>query len=236
MIRIFWHILLLLLLCSTAAHPSTTFTGKVVNVADGDTITVLTEGNQSIKVRLAGIDCPEGGQAFGNKAKQFLAAKVAGKRVRIDPETTDRYGRTVGMVLLNGVNINEQIVANGYGWVYRQYCTASHCDGWLKKEAAARKARLGLWQDKNPQAPWDWRAEKRNTGSGVSSTKSSPPIVGTAAVGRAGSAAYHGNQNSKVFHGPSCQHYNCKNCVVKFRSIEEARRAGFRAHRECVKE
>jgi micrococcal nuclease len=168
------------------------------------------------------------------KAKQFLAAKVAGKRVRIVPETTARYGRTVDMVLLNGVNINEQIIANGYGWVYRKYCTASHCDGWLKKEAPARKARLGLWQDKNPQSPWDWRAEKKNTGSGVYSTKSWPVIVGTAAVGRAGSAAYHGNQSSKVFHGPSCQHYNCENCVVKFRSIEEAKRAGLRAHRECA--
>jgi endonuclease YncB( thermonuclease family) len=98
MIRIFWHILLLLLLCSTATQSSTIFTGKVINVADGNTITVLTEGNQSIKVRLARIDCPEGGQAFGDKTKQFLAAKVAGKRVRIAPETTDRYGRTVGMV------------------------------------------------------------------------------------------------------------------------------------------
>jgi endonuclease YncB( thermonuclease family) len=235
-VRFFSTFLLFFLLFSSTAQSSTTFTGKVVNVADGDTITVLTVGNQSVKVRLAGIDCPEGGQAFGNKAKQFLAAKVAGKRVRIVPESTDRYGRTIGMVFLNGLNVNEQIIANGYGWVYRQYCTASHCDGWLKKEAAARKAKLGLWRDKNPQAPWDWRAEKRGGGGSVSSAGSSVPVVGESATGRTGSVVYHGNQKTKVFHGPSCQYYNCKNCVVKFRSIEEAKRAKFRAHRECVKE
>jgi micrococcal nuclease len=90
-------------------------TGKVVDVADGDTITILTTQNQHIKIRLSSIDCPESSQPFGNKAKQFTFAMAFGKNVTIHPETTDKYGRTVAMVLVNGLNLNKEIVANGYG-------------------------------------------------------------------------------------------------------------------------
>jgi micrococcal nuclease len=165
-------VLLLSLIISTSSLSiaATSFTGQTIDVADGDTITVLNQNNESVKIRLAGIDTPEGSQVYGNQAKQFVVSKVSGKRVRIVPDTIDRYGRTVALVLINGENLNEQIVAYGHGWVYRKYCTADYCNDWLKKEETARDAQIGLWGDKNPQPPWEWRAENRGkNGNGVGS-------------------------------------------------------------------
>lgn len=230
---------LFFLLASTTANSSpSTYTGKVIDVSDGDTITVLTQSDEKVKVRLAGVDCPESLQIHGGNAKQFLKTLVEGKRVRIVPETVDQYGRTVGMVLVNGANINEQIVSNGHGWVFRKYCTEDYCNEWLKLEDKARKAKAGLWQDTNPTPPWEWRAEQRSRGG--SGNGLSPDVVeaptGAATKTGGGSIIYHGNTRSQVFHGPSCKDYNCKNCTVVLGSVQEAVRAGYRAHRECVKE
>ena len=231
--------LLLSLIISTNVHSSqnqSSFTGQTIDVADGDTITVLNQNNESVKIRLGGIDCPESSQVYGNNAKQFVVSKVSGKRVRIVPDTIDRYGRTVGIVLINGENLNEQIVANGHGWVYRKYCTADFCNDWLKQEETARDAQIGLWADKNPQPPWEWRAEhrgKNGNGSGNVSVANTSAVV---VAGAGGSIIYHGNRRSHVFHGPTCSDYNCKNCTVRLESYQEAMGAGYRAHRECVME
>ena len=231
-------LLLLSLIISTSSLSSAadSFTGQTIDVADGDTITVLNQNNENVKIRLAGVDCPESSQVHGNKAKQFVVNKVSGKRVRIVPDTIDRYGRTVAMVLINGENLNEQIVTHGHGWVYRKYCTADYCNDWLKQEKTARNAQVGLWRDQNPQPPWEWRAEHRNgngNGSGNVSTVSSSAAV---VAGAGGSIVYHGNRRSHVFHGPTCRDYNCKNCTVRLESYQEAVGAGYRAHRECVNE
>ncbi len=202
---------------------SHTITGKVISVADGDTITILTQQHEQIIVRLAAIDTPEKSQAFGEKAKRFISSMVAGKNVSIEPETIDKYGRTVAMVYINSSNLNEQIVKQGFGWVYRKYCKEAFCDDWLELEKKARNSQIGLWGDKNPVPPWDWRHEQRTGGnSGIKSS-----VVG-------GTGIYHGNVNSHVFHGCNCQHYNCKNCTIIFRSVNEAVNAGYRAHKECV--
>lgn len=203
---------------------SEVLTGKVVNVADGDTITILTPKNKQIKVRLAAVDTPEKKQAFGQKARDFTAGIVAGKIVTVEPETIDRYGRTVAMVFFNGTNLNEQIVQQGYGWVYRQYCKGAFCDDWLNLEKQARDAGMGLWADKNPVPPWEWRHAKRTGGGNV--IKSNVPD---------GAGIYHGNAKSHVFHGYECQHYSCKNCTIAFTSPQEALNAGYLPHRECVK-
>jgi endonuclease YncB( thermonuclease family) len=102
-------ILTLLFVSSVAAQ-----TGKVVGVSDGDTITVLVNKNP-IKFRLYGIDCPEGGQDFGNRAKQFASQMVFGKTVTMKIMDTDRYGRTVANVLIDGKFLNEELVKAGYG-------------------------------------------------------------------------------------------------------------------------
>jgi endonuclease YncB( thermonuclease family) len=104
--------IVLLLTFSTPAL-SETIIGKVISVADGDTITILTERHEKVKIRLSAVDTPESGQSFGKQAKHFTSSMVFGKEVTVKKETTDRYGRTVGMVFVDGANLSEEIIRNG---------------------------------------------------------------------------------------------------------------------------
>lgn len=218
------YLLFLLFLTATPAR-SELLTGKVVNVADGDTITILDTNKTQHKIRLYGIDSPEKAQDFGNAAKKYTSSLTAGKTAEVISYDTDRYGRTVGVVMVNGVNVNQSLINAGYAWQYRAYCKESFCDGWLGLEQEARNSKLGLWVDPNPVAPWEWRKDKRNGNVANSSVSTS------ASVGE-----YHGNVKSHVFHSPGCQHYNCKNCIEMFKSVEEAVNAGYRRHDQCVKQ
>ena len=151
-------------LTSSAA---TSISGKVVSVADGDTITVLDGDNRQTKIRLHGIDCPESAQPFGTTAKQFTSGKAFGKNVSVIVKDRDRYGRTVGVVMVGKENVNLALVRAGLAWWYRQYAPD---DKTLQEaEQTARKAKLGLWSQPNAIAPWDWRRGKR-AGSGSTST------------------------------------------------------------------
>lgn len=138
--------------------------GKVVRVADGDTITVLDEQMQQHKIRLAGIDAPERRQAFGQRSREFLASLVAAQQVEVETEKTDKYGRSVGKVLLQGRDVNLAVVAAGLAWHYKEYeSEQSPSDRMLyaNAEQEARKLRKGLWVDPYPEAPWDWRHNGR---------------------------------------------------------------------------
>lgn len=143
-----------------AVSPLYAWTGKVVGISDGDTIKVLRD-REEVKIRLHGIDTPEKKQAFGTKAKDFTANMVAGKVVDIQETDTDRYGRTVAIVTVNGKNLNESIVASGFAWVYRKYCKQSFCEDWSRLETNAKDRKLGLWNDPQAMAPWEWRKESR---------------------------------------------------------------------------
>jgi micrococcal nuclease len=215
------------------------YIGKVVDVADGDTITVRTENQGDKIIRLSGVDCPETFQIHGNEAKRFTASKLQDRRVRVLPLSVDDYGRIVAVVFANGENINEQLVAHGHGWVYRKYCQAAHCRDWLKLETIARDARVGLWADNNPLPPWEWReAERIREGDRgrPAPGKVTVPSLSDAAKANRSSTVFHGNRRSFVFHSPSCPDYNCKNCTVVLPSIGDAMKAGYKRHRECVKE
>jgi endonuclease YncB( thermonuclease family) len=109
------------------SHADDVIIGKVVAVADGDTITVL-ENLKQYKIRLFGIDTPEGRQDFGNKAKQLTSDLVFGKEVRVVEMDIDQYGRIVGMVYVGNECVNETLVEEGLAWVYRKYCIISVCD------------------------------------------------------------------------------------------------------------
>jgi len=222
-------LMLLLLSISINAEAVTTISGKVVSVADGDTITILSNNNRQTKIRLYGIDTPEKAQAYGKQAKKFTASLTAGKRATVKVYDTDRYGRSVGVVFVNGTNVNEELITNGLAWQYRKYCKAPFCKDWLKKEEYARSFAFGLWAESKPQPPWDWRKAKRGQSSKRSYASS------TTNRSSSGSGSYHGNRRSHVFHGSSCQHYNCKNCTKKFKSISEATSAGYRPHKQCVR-
>lgn len=142
-------------------HPTPDFdlTGRVVRVADGDTVSVLDKSNTQHKVRLFGIDTPERDQPHGKAARKALSAIVAGKNVGVVVVEKDSYGRTVGTVYLQDSNINVAMVQAGHAWWYRYY--APHNRLLEATEQQARKAKLGLWADPGPVPPWDWRRGRR---------------------------------------------------------------------------
>lgn len=138
--------------------------GKVVSVADGDTITILDGDRTQHKIRLSGIDAPERSQAFGRLSREHLASLVAGEKVAVETAKTDRFGRSVGKVLLHGRDINLTMVAAGFAWHYKKYemeQPAVERLSYANAEAQARESRAGLWRDPEPTAPWDWRTAKR---------------------------------------------------------------------------
>ncbi len=155
-----------LLFCAFAfhAHAGSAFEGRVVGVADGDTITVLTDGRESIRIRLAEIDAPEKSQAFGQRSKQSLSDMVFGKTVRVEQQDVDRYGRVVGRVFVGGTDVNAEQVRQGMAWVYRQYLRDTTL---LNVEQEARTARRGLWSDLNPMPPWEYRHGGKGKSVGV---------------------------------------------------------------------
>jgi endonuclease YncB( thermonuclease family) len=131
------------------------FSGRVVGVTDGDTITVLHNGRGE-KIRLNGIDCPEKGQAYGNRAKQAASELVFGKDVTLQTHGKDKYGRTIADVLLpDGTNANHTLVKDGWCWWYRKYAPEDTVLEGLEQEA--REAKKGLWADPQPVPPWEWR-------------------------------------------------------------------------------
>ncbi len=143
-----------------------TITGKVVGVADGDTITVLDASNQQHKIRLQGIDAPEKKQAFGQKSKASLSAMVYGKPVTVEWSKRDRYQRIIGVVLADGVDCNLEQVKAGMAWWYRQYAKEQSPADRAKYEAAenqAKAGRVGLWSDADPLAPWEFRHGRGRT-------------------------------------------------------------------------
>ncbi|MBE4949848.1 thermonuclease family protein [Chryseobacterium culicis] len=134
-------------------------TGKVIKISDGDTITLLLKGNQQKKLRLAEVDCPESGQAFGKNAKQFTAAQVFGKTVSFVETNTDRYGRSVAKVYYDGGKyLSRELIKAGMGWWYFSYSKDASL-GKIQENAKLKKA--GLWQDKNAVAPWEYRKMKQ---------------------------------------------------------------------------
>lgn len=148
-----------LTVCLYSSLSASDLTVAVIAVLDGDTIEIL-HNQRPERVRLHGIDCPEKGQAYGNKAKQAASALVFGKEVVLQAYGKDRYGRTIAdVLLLDGTNVNHELVKDGWGWWYRKYAPD---DRELERlEQDAREAKKGLWADSEPIPPWEWRKAKR---------------------------------------------------------------------------
>ena len=131
--------------------------GKVLRVADGDTVDVLIGGKRE-KVRLYGIDAPESAQAGGREAADFAAKFLLFETVSLSVVDRDQYGRSVALVRLEDGGIaNEEMVRAGHAWVYRNHCREAFCAQWLALEYQAKKAGLGLWRRGKPVPPWQWR-------------------------------------------------------------------------------
>jgi endonuclease YncB( thermonuclease family) len=147
-------------LLSTSLAWGHELTGRVVNVTDGDTVTVLGAGRQTTKVRLMGIDAPERKQAFGTKAKEALAERVAGQDVTVIWKKRDRYGRIIGKIMMGSRDIDLEMVETGMAWHYANFAKEQEPADRTKyagAEYAARSAKLGLWVDASPIAPWEFR-------------------------------------------------------------------------------
>ena len=155
--KIIWILLLILIAAPASAE---TLLGKVERVVDGDTIKVRIE-DRLVTVRLAEIDAPEKQQSFGPEATLQLRKLVETKAVRVEVKTTDMYGRYVGRVYSppkNGLDVCATMVQLGYAWTYQQY---SHDRQLLYYETDARLGHIGLWAERNPVAPWDWRRNRK---------------------------------------------------------------------------
>ena len=133
------------------------FSGTVVSVQDGDTLTVQSL-ERTVRVRLSGLDCPERNQPFGRDALAFTTDLALGRTATIIEESRDRYGRVVASVVLaDGRNLNEQIVAAGLAWWYRTLAPYNRTLEALESEA--RHHRRGLWAEEQPTPPWEWRRQ-----------------------------------------------------------------------------
>lgn len=131
---------------------------KVIGIADGDTLTVIHD-RVPLKIRLANIDAPEKRQPFGDRAKQSLSDLCYGKNATYKVQGIDQYGRSIAVVTCAGVEVNRLQIERGYAWIYERYNQDSSLPG---LEAAAKRARKGLWADPSPIPPWDFRHSKKS--------------------------------------------------------------------------
>lgn len=161
-------VVLLLCLAANGLHAET-LTGRVVAVADGDTLTVLDVGRQQHKIRVAGIDAPEKAQPFGQRSKESLSRLTFQKDVRVEWQKRDRYGRIIGKVWVQpsdcmrcGLTLDagEAQLALGMAWWYRKYAGDQSSQDRARyefEEGEAKTRRIGLWSDPAPVPPWEWR-------------------------------------------------------------------------------
>jgi endonuclease YncB( thermonuclease family) len=168
--RVVWRVLWLLLVL-VGPLAAAEYSGKVIAISDGDTLTLLTAEKQQVKVRLGEIDTPESGQPYGARAKMALSDLVFGKQVRVVVQDTDRYGRKVCRVFVGATDVNAELVKQGVAWVYRQYAKDQSL---YRLEEQAKLAKRGLWAlpESERCAPWNWR---RGTCNAV---PASPAVTG----------------------------------------------------------
>lgn len=145
-----------------------TITGRVISIADGDTIAIVTPEKKQVKIRLGEIDAPERSQDFGERSKQSLSELIYGKDVQVTVESTDQYGRSIGKISFNGQDVNLEQIRRGMAWFYVQY---GRDPAYRQAEKQARSQRVGLWGDANPTPPWEYRRAKKS-GSDVGTTSS----------------------------------------------------------------
>lgn len=138
--------------------------GRVTAVSDGDTVTVEDTDRVRHKIRLAGIDAPEARQPYGQVARRSLSDMVEGQWVQVRYDKSDRYGRLVGKIELDGRDVNLEQLRRGLAWHYKKYQneqSPADRQAYATAEQQAQVAQRGLWREARPQAPWDYRAALR---------------------------------------------------------------------------
>lgn len=161
--RIAAHLIFWVLLAASSLSPAASgevITGRVVGIADGDTVTILDADKRQHKIRLDGIDAPERGQPFGGVSKRRLSDLVAAREVLAECSKTDRYGRQICKVLVGDDDAGLHLIRAGLAWVFTRYAKGLPPDRreqYEAAESAARADRRGLWADSEPMPPWEWR-------------------------------------------------------------------------------
>ena len=187
-------------------HPLTNLRGKVIYVADGDTIGVLDEAKNTHRIRLEGIDAPESGQAFGEKSRQALNRAIYGKEVLVTYEKTDTYGRILGQIYLQQPDhswtwINRKMIEDGWAWHYRHFSGDADL---AQTQQKAEAAKAGLWRDAEPQAPWRFRLDEKRRKEAArmqqadQTNEDGQPMTAT---------GFWLNTSSGVRHNAACKHF-----------------------------
>lgn len=213
---------LLLLLCPPALAQMKALQGKVVAVADGDTITVLDSGNKQHRVRLLGIDAPERSQDFGTNAKQHLSDLVFGGQVTVRYDKTDRYGRTLGKVMLGDRDINREMLRAGLAWHYKHYerdQPPQDREVYSAEEARARNLRSGLWSQSSPTPPWDFRRGESRQNSTAGTRRAETREAASTAVS---TEAVYITRTGEKYHRGSCRHLSRSKIPI---SLADAKRS-----------
>lgn len=155
---------IVLSICLSHAAQADTLYGRVVGIADGDTLTILDANREQHRIRLAGIDAPERKQPFGQASKQSLSDLAYDRDVDVEWRKTDRYGRIIGKVLVSGQDANLIQIKKGMAWHYKKYESEQPVADrkvYAAAENRARQQRQGLWREQLPITPWDWRKGSR---------------------------------------------------------------------------
>lgn len=156
-------IIALALLCSSLAHGET-LTGFISAITDGDTLVLLDDQKSTHKIRVNGIDAPEKAQAFGAKSTAHLGSLAFNRTAVADCPKTDRYGRKVCKVVVDGQDVGLAQIRAGMAWWFERYKadqTPEDRETYAGAEAGARQQRVGLWVDRSPMAPWEWRKGRK---------------------------------------------------------------------------
>jgi endonuclease YncB( thermonuclease family) len=209
-----------------AASPATApLTGQVVAVQDGDTLSVQT-GSSLYKVRLSDVDAPEMSQVFGKQAREFTRGRVLGRRVWVNVLFIDMHDRQVGEVITDdGRLLNEELVHAGLAWYYRVNPRRNERLQRLEHDAFSKK--LGLWVEKEPLPPWEFRRE--------SHIPETPATVKQVDYDRIFHYGIVGSRRTKNFRWPACKNYRRSRPqrALIFHSLQQARAMGFSPAKDC---
>jgi len=202
-----------LVLLASAEPSIAPFKARVIAVHDGDTVTLAGPAGH-FKVRLEGIDCPELGQPFSRRARQRTVELTLFRDVIVLPHSVDTHGRLIARLLVGSTDLSEQLVVEGLAWHYKQYSSDPRLS---TAEQQARAARKGLWQDRQPISPSDWRHGLDPARSGNEALLATDAAAGPV----------HGNVKSRLYHLPGCPNYGCRNCTAIFADPSEAETHGY---------
>lgn len=210
--------------CSAAALLAPAFAetllGRCVGVTDGDTCTLLLTdaegGKRTATIRFHAVDAPESRQAYGQAAKKFVSELIFNKDIRVETQGRDKYGRLIGRVFVNDTDVNLAVVKAGYAWWFRKY--AANEPAFAAAEEAARSARRGLWQEKDPVAPWDFRHKKKasrtvpSTPAPTDNTDDAKRYWITTSTNKTHNRSCQSYENSRGHHSASGTGNNCAIC------------------------